>query len=230
VGLSALAGLPLVCDDPAVTVAAHRAGYSGRRLAWVSDPVLVALVCSAGGLDALKEVLGGLPPEFPASVIVLQHVRPDQPSRLAPILARSCKLPVVTARNYAELEGAHVLVVPPGKHALATTDNRLALIESNGTPPYRPSADLLLSSLAVVAARRTIAVVLSGGGHDGATGACAIHDFGGIVLASDETSSEHFAMPAAAIERDDVVDYVLPVTEIAPALVALVDHRVPGVA
>ncbi len=210
-----------------VTVDTTSPGLGGRRLSWTPDPIIVALVCSAGGLDALKEVLGGLPVDFAASVIVLQHVRPDQPSRLAPILARSCKLPVAVARNRAELRAGRVLVVPPGKHALVTTNNRIALVQSDGPPPYRPSADLLLSSLATAAARRTVAVVLSGAGHDGATGACAIHDFGGIVIASDEASSTYFQMPAAAIGRNDAVDYVLPVIEIASALVALVEHGVP---
>ena len=202
-------------------------GFSGRTLAWTPEPTVVALVCSAGGLDALKVILSGLPADFPASVIVLQHARPDQPSHLVRILARFCNLPITDASTGTELRAGHALVVPPGEHALVTTDNRVALVLSNGTPPYRPSADLLLSSLAIVAGPRTIAVVLSGSGHDGATGACAVHDFGGIVLASDAASSAHFAMPSAAIERDDAVDYVLPVEKIAPALIALVDHRTP---
>jgi two-component system chemotaxis response regulator CheB len=201
--------------------------HSGRTLRWHPEPAIVALVCSAGGQEALTEVLGALPQDFPASVIVLQHLAPGHRTRLAPILSRATKLPVSTARNRVELHAGSALVIPPGTHGLVTTDNRLALVASDGPPPYRPSADILLSSLAVVAAPRTIAVVLSGSGHDGATGACAIHDFGGIVIACDEASSAHFSMPAAAIGRDDAVDYVLPLTQIAPALIELVDHRVP---
>jgi two-component system, chemotaxis family, protein-glutamate methylesterase/glutaminase len=181
-------------------------------------PRVVALVCSAGGLAALTTVLSGLPATFPAAVIVLQHQRPTERSQLATILARRCALPVADARDGAALVPGSVVVVPPGRHALVTVDNRIALINSDGPPPYRPSADLLLTSLALVAGRRTIAVVLSGGGTDGATGAMAVHDFGGLVLASDRASSEHFAMPQAAIGRDDAVDHVLPVTQIAPFL------------
>jgi two-component system chemotaxis response regulator CheB len=177
---------------------------------------VLALVCSAGGLAALTTVLSGLPATFPAAVIVLQHQRPTDRSYLAKILAKRCALPVTEARDGATLIGGTVVVVPPGQHALVTLDNRIALITSDGPPPYRPSADLLLTSLALVAGRRTIAVILSGSGSDGATGATAIHDFGGLVLASDRASSEHFAMPQAAIGRDDAVDHVLPVTEIAP--------------
>ena len=189
----------------------------------VARAPIVALVCSAGGLGALSVVLGGLPCDFPAAVVVLQHQRPDPPSRLAEILARRCVLPVSQAHHGAELRGGRVLVVPSGKHALVTEENRLALITADGPPPYRPSADLLLTSLALVAASRTIAVILSGGGNDGATGATAVHDFGGVVIASDRSSSEHFEMPAAAIGRDGAVDYVLPVDEISRKLVTLVD-------
>ncbi len=185
-----------------------------------SEFPIVALACSEGGLHALTVVLCSLPEDFPAAVIVLQHQSPDHPSHLATILDRECRLPVTVASHQRPLIPATVIVVPPGKHALVT-DNEVALIDSDGPPPYRPSADLLLISLALTAPRRTIAVILSGGGHDGATGATAVHDFGGTVIASDRESSTNFDMPAAAIGRDDAVDYVLPVKEIADLLISL---------
>lgn len=184
-------------------------------------PPVVALVCSAGGLPALQRVLTPLPPDFPAAVIVLQHQRPDRRSMLAPLLARNCRLPVRDARNGDALTAGTVLVVPPGSHALATSHNTLALIASDGPPPYRPSADLLLTSLAVTAGTRVVAVVLSGGGTDGATGAVAVHDLGGTVIAADRASSAVFGMPAAAIGRDDAVNHVLPVDKIPGLLTAL---------
>ncbi|HEU5385442.1 MAG TPA: chemotaxis protein CheB [Streptosporangiaceae bacterium] len=141
-----------------------------RSAAWrrrVAGPPIVALVCSAGGLQALTSVLRSLPAGFPGAIIVLQHQSPDRPSYLADILARNCALPVSAAGHGAVLRAGTVAVVPPGKHALVTTGNQLALISSNHPPPYRPSADLLLTSLALVAARRTIAVILSGGSAAG---------------------------------------------------------------
>jgi two-component system, chemotaxis family, protein-glutamate methylesterase/glutaminase len=186
----------------------------------------VALVCSAGGLQALIDVLRPLPADFPAAIIVLQHQSPDHPSYLVNILARNCALPVSVARHGAALRAGMVVVVPPGKHALATVGNRLALISTDHSVPYRPSADLLLTSLALVAARRTIAVILSGGGSDGATGAVAVHDFGGTVIAADKASSAYFGMPEAAISRDDAVDHVLPVGEIPALLISLTGPRV----
>lgn len=191
---------------------------------------VVALVCSAGGLDALRHVLAPLPVDFPAAVVVLQHLPPDRKSLLASILARDCRLPVREARHGDALVEGQVLIVPPGKHALATQEGTLALVMSDGAPPYRPSADLLLTSLAITAGSRVVAVVLSGGGHDGATGAVAVHDFGGTVLAADEASSAHFAMPAAAIGRDDAVDLVLPVGDIPAALVSLLAPSLPSTA
>jgi two-component system, chemotaxis family, protein-glutamate methylesterase/glutaminase len=183
--------------------------------------MIVAMVCSAGGLDALRHILAPLPADFPAAVVVLRHVRPGTPPMLANILARSCRLPVRSAADGDPLAPGTVLVVPPGTHALARMDGTIALIASDGPPPYRPSADLLLSSLAVTAGPRVIAVVLSGGGNDGATGAVAVHDLGGTVIAADQESSEHFEMPSAAIGRDNAVDHVLPVNDIAGMLVSL---------
>ena len=185
-------------------------------------PAIVALVCSAGGLDALTTILEALPPEFPAAVIVGQHQAPDRPNPLADLLSRHCRLPVTVAQNGEEFRAGNVVVVPPHTHALATVDNRIALIASDGTPPYRPSADLLLGTPAVTAGTRTVAVILSGEGNDGATGATAVHDSGGVVVASDRATSGHFAMPLAAIRRDNVVDWVLPLQRIAPALVSIV--------
>jgi len=165
-------------------------------------PRVIALVCSAGGLSALTAVLAPLPADLPAAVIVLQHQSPGRSSWLAPILARRSRLPVRDARHGDVLLPGHVFVIPSGAHALITPAGSIALIASDGAPPYRPSADLLLVTLAVVLGHRAIAVILSGGGNDGATGAVAVHDFGGTVFAADEASSTHFAVPAAAIGRD----------------------------
>jgi two-component system chemotaxis response regulator CheB len=188
---------------------------------------VVALVCSAGGLDALTHVLAPLDPDFPAAIIALQHSRPDRRGLLAPILQRRCRLPVRDAKDGDVLVPGTVLVVPSGRHALATKGGALALISSDGPPPYRPSADLLLATLAVTAGNRAVAVVLSGEGSDGATGATAVHEFGGVVIAADKESSAHYGMPAAAISRDDVVDHVRPVDEIPALLNSLLGHAVP---
>ncbi|OJF14992.1 chemotaxis protein CheB [Couchioplanes caeruleus] len=183
---------------------------------------VVALVCSAGGLDALYRILAKLPSTFPAAVIVLRHQDPRGRSLLAPLLRGRTTLQVDTARDGERISAGRVFVAPAGRHTLITPDGRIALIVSGDRPPYRPSADLLFTSMALSAGRRSIAVVLSGHGNDGATGATAVHRCGGMVVASDKATSTVFAMPCATIERGGIVDHVVPVDDIAPLLTTIV--------
>ena len=187
-----------------------------------ADFHVIALVASAGGLAAVSDVLESLPPDLDAAVIVLIHQAPDRESVLVHLLGRRSSLPVRAARDEMPLQPQTVVVAPPGQHVLIAPGPTIALIVSGASPPSRPSADLLLTTLATVCGPRATAVVLSGGGHDGATGASAIHRFGGTVLASSEASSQHFAMPQATIERDSVIDQVVALDDIAGRLAALV--------
>lgn len=186
---------------------------------------IIALVGSAGGLEAVSRVLEPLPEDFRGSLVVLLHLPPFRASNLVGLIRRCCRLPVLAAEHGLPLLPGQVIVVPPGRHLLIAPGAdvpRTALIVSGAYPPNRPSADLLLATLATAAGERAVAVILSGGGHDGATGATAIHACGGTVLATDETSSRHYSMPLAAIRRDDAVDRILPLDAIAGALEELV--------
>jgi two-component system chemotaxis response regulator CheB len=187
---------------------------------------VIALVGSAGGLAAVSEVLSGLPDDVNAAVIVLIHQAPERENKLVEILARPSRLPVEAARDHTPLRAGTVVVAPPGKHVLIAAGPMVRLIASGVSPPSRPSADLLLATLATACGPRVTAVVLSGGGHDGATGATAVHQFGGTVLASDELTSQYFSMPQATIERDSVIDKIVPLGEIAALLVSGAPH--PG--
>jgi two-component system chemotaxis response regulator CheB len=187
----------------------------------VSGFPVVALVCSAGGLDALIRVLEPLPADLPAAVIVLQHMSPDHRSELAAVLDRRTALPVAAATDGALLTAGRVLVAPAGYHTLVTAEEVVTLIPSGGLPPYRPSADLLLTTLALAVGDRLIAVVLSGRGNDAATGASVVHRFGGTVIASTAATSTQQAMPQAAVDRDDAVDHVVALPDIAALLTAL---------
>jgi len=186
---------------------------------------VMALVASAGGLDAVSTVLEQLPDDLDAAVVVLIHQQPDRESHLVDLLASRTTLPVHAATHGRALRSATVVVAPPGRHLLVTPGPRLATIVSGISPPNRPSADLLLTTLAIACGPRATAVVLSGGGHDGATGATAIHDFGGTVLASDEASSTNFSMPGATIERGGTIDHILPLREIAGLLASIASAR-----
>jgi two-component system chemotaxis response regulator CheB len=182
---------------------------------------IVACAASAGGLNALSGVLSQLPGDFPASVVIVQHLDPRHRSLMADILSRRTRLRVKQAAEGEALEVGNVYIAPPNRHLLVDPDGTLALSESELVHFVRPSADLLFESVAAVFRDRAIAVVLSGTGRDGAMGVTAIKKVGGTVIAQDPGSAEFPGMPEEAIHTGDV-DFVLPLEEIAPALVTLV--------
>ena len=184
---------------------------------------MIAVVASAGGVEAVSAVLEGLPGDLDAAVVVAIHQRPDHANRLVEVLARRSVLPVLAAEHGQPLSRGLIVVAGPGEHVLLTPGPAIATIVAGAVPPSRPSADLLLTTLAIACGRRATAVVLSGAGHDGATGATAIHSFGGTVLASDEASSQHFSMPWATIQRDGAIDHVVPLAEMAGLLASIAD-------
>jgi two-component system chemotaxis response regulator CheB len=169
----------------------------------------------------LTTVLAGLPALLPASVIVLQHQSPDYVTQLPALLNRQTALPVAPAVDGARLDAGHVLVAPAGQHTLIGNDLRVVLVPSGPLPPYRPSADLLLTTLALAVGPRAIAVVLTGRGNDAATGATVVHKLGGTVIASSLDTSTQPAMPQATIERADIIDHIVPLGTVGPLLVEL---------
>jgi two-component system chemotaxis response regulator CheB len=184
----------------------------------------VAIVASAGGLNALGEVLSGLPLEFPAPVVVLLHLNPHHRSHLAAILGRRTCLRVKEAEEGDRLQPGTVYIAPPDRHLLVCPGPKLALTQTAQVHFVRPSADLLFASMAVCFQERALAVVLTGSGMDGADGVRAIKKCGGVVIAQNQATAEYFGMPGAAIESGSV-DQVLPLEEIAPTLVALMKRE-----
>jgi len=182
---------------------------------------VVALAASAGGLTALSSVLADLPAGFPAGILVVQHLDPRHRSLMADILSRRTHLEVKQAEDGDRLAGGRVYIAPPNRHLLLNGDGSLSLTQTELVHFVRPSADLLFESVAASYKDRSIAVVLSGSGGDGSMGVKAIKKMGGTVLAQDQRTSEFFGMPGAAIDGGSV-DFVLPLEEIAPALVTLV--------
>lgn len=182
---------------------------------------VIAFAASAGGLGALSEVVSGLPKDFGAALVVVQHLDPRHRSLMAGILARHTPLEVKEAKDGDCLHSGVVFIAPPNKHLLVNSDGTLVLTQTELVHFVRPSADLLFESVAASFKERAIAVVLSGTGSDGAMGVQAIKKMGGTVIAQDKASAEFFGMPSAAIETG-IVDFVLPLNEIAPALVTLV--------
>jgi two-component system chemotaxis response regulator CheB len=187
----------------------------------VALPV-VAMVTSLGGLHALSRVLASLPASFPAAVLVMQHMESGRVSLLPQILASRTPLPVRAAADGDVLCAGTVYVAPSGRHLSIRDGRTLALTDTPRVNFARPSADVLLNSLAAAGAP-VVAVVLTGGGKDGAAGSLLVHDSGGTVLAQDRGTSAHFGMPGAAVLAGGVSE-VLPLEDIAPRLVQLIDR------
>jgi two-component system, chemotaxis family, protein-glutamate methylesterase/glutaminase len=194
---------------------------TAERLAPRAANQVVALVGSAGSLRGFVRVLEDLPVDFVGAIVVVMHLQAAHPSMLATILGRASSMPVKQAEAGDPLEAGHVYVAPPDAHLSVAADGSLQLDTKPPIHFLRPSADVLLESLAEVYAAGCMAIVFSGTGSDGAAGAAAVKASGGVVLAQDEASAEYFGMPSAAIARG-AVDQVLALGRIAPAVVEFV--------
>ena len=188
----------------------------------VTDPRPVDAVvigCSAGGLNALRVVLGGLPPGLSATVIVVAHSAPDGPNLLPNLLAACCPLPVTEALEGALALPAHVYVAPANYHLLIESDQRFSLSVDARVCYVRPAIDVLFEAAADVYQERLLGIVLTGANSDGAQGLRAIKASGGQTLVQDPETAYAPAMPLAAIEAG-AADWVLPLEAIAAAVLA----------
>ncbi len=191
---------------------------------------LVVIGASTGGPNALGTVLGGLPADFAAPVVVVQHLPRGFDRSLAEHLDRRTALEVRPATHGDALAPGRVLVAPVGfelefRRAGGTT--RVILRpDDRPLPPggFRPSADGVMTAAARLAGDRTVGVLLTGMGRDGALGMKAIKDRGGHTIAEDESTCVVFGMPRAAIEMG-AADRVLPLHEIPGELVAVVGRK-----
>ncbi len=185
---------------------------------------VIAIATSAGGLNALSVILGGLPGNLKAAIAIVMHVSPDHKSLLVEILKCRTALQVFQARSGEVMHDGGVYVAPPNHHLSVKCGGILEL-----SSPYaekihyaRPSAEPLFASVAEIYGEDAIAVVLTGGDGDGSMGVLIISDNGGRVIAQDGPTSYDFSMPRSAIETGDV-DYILPLEAIAPKLTELVN-------
>jgi two-component system CheB/CheR fusion protein len=185
---------------------------------------LVAIGASAGGLEALVELLAALPARTGFTYVVVQHLDPDHASLLPEILAKKTTLTVLAAREGLALESDHVYVIPPNT-TLTVLDGQLK-VGRRARGVHHP-VDIMFESLAQERGERAIAIVLSGGDADGAEGVQFVKQGGGITFAQEPRTARFPSMPLHAIETG-CVDFVLPPREIALELVSLSRH--PAVA
>lgn len=189
-----------------------KAHEPGPRPAARSPFDVVVVGSSAGGLHALAEFLKPLRADFPAAIVVVQHLSPDHESILAEIMARSSALPVKQAEHNERILPGEVYIGPPDRHLLVGP-RRLRLTQSAHVHFSRPSIDLLFESAAAAYGPRCLAVILSGSGRDGSAGIRAIKEAGGAVLAQDPEGADFRHMPEAAIATS-CVDRVVPLPEL----------------
>lgn len=180
---------------------------------------VVAIAASSGGLKAITEVVSGLPADFPAAVMVVQHISPDSESYLPEILSRATKMKVKPAEGGERFTKGTVYTARPNKHLMVNPDGTLTLSSVEKVQYVRPAADVLFVTMAISYRDRSIAVILTGAGQDGAIGSLAVKKSGGKTIAQEDP--EVPSMPEAAIRIDDV-DFIVPLAEIAPLLVNLV--------
>jgi len=185
---------------------------------------LVVIAAWAGGVRALQTLLASLPPDFPVPICVVQHRTSKPPDLLPRVLGRHTRLAVKRAQPGEPMRGGVVYLAPADLHLIVNPDHTLDFMDGHRIRFVRSSANPLFVSAARATGRRTIGVVLTGTDSDGTDGVHAIKDEGGIVIAQDRATSEHFEMPRSAIGKG-AVDYVLPLGRIGPALLDLVYGR-----
>jgi two-component system chemotaxis response regulator CheB len=199
-------------------------GAAGRSAPAAAPPGglgrIVAVAASTGGPAALQGLLAGLPADFAAPILVVQHITPGFVSGLASWLSASSPLPVRMAESGERLAPATVFLAPDHRH-LGVSGRGTALLSP--APPiggFRPSGTFLFDSVGRAFGAAAVAVILTGMGDDGVEGLRTVRRMGGRVIAQDEATSVIFGMPGAAIAAG-LVDRVRPLPAIAADLVAL---------
>jgi two-component system, chemotaxis family, CheB/CheR fusion protein len=171
-----------------------------------SNPQLVAIGCSAGGIEALSTLVASLKTPFPAPIVVAQHLDPKRPSHLAEVLSRRSTLPVRTVDGVTPLENGTIYLIPPGQDVVVE-GHALNLAREDGERP-KPSINVLFRSAADAYGENLIAVILTGTGSDGTAGARHVKACGGtVVIENPETASfpgMPESLPSCAV--DVVVD------------------------
>jgi two-component system, chemotaxis family, protein-glutamate methylesterase/glutaminase len=186
---------------------------------------VVVLAASTGGPATVMRIAPGFTRDFPAAVILVQHMPAAFTTQYAAQLAEFTEIRVKEAEANESLQPGTFYICPGGQHLRVTPTGRIQLDGTSGRiDGYLPNIDVTMQSVAAFAGQLSIAGVLTGMGNDGAAGAKAIKAAGGLVLAQDEATSVIFGMPAEVI-KTGVVDQVLGIDDIYAAI----EKRVLGV-
>ncbi|ABK45131.1 CheB methylesterase [Magnetococcus marinus MC-1] len=180
---------------------------------------VVGIGSSAGGLEALTSLLGGLDQDVEHSFVIIQHLSPHHRSMMVTLLERETLLPVRDVQDGLR-PARGVIYVTPENHNVILADGRFRLLTPSKQVVPKPSVNLFFRSLAEELGELAVGVILSGTGSDGAQGVKEIKYAGGTVLVQDPEESKYDGMPRAAIETG-VVDLILPAQTIGKRLMGL---------
>jgi two-component system chemotaxis response regulator CheB len=182
---------------------------------------IVAIATSTGGPPALQSLLSGLPRDFPAPIVVVQHITPGFTAGLAAWLSSVGPLRVMVAEEGEIPVPAIVYLAPDDRHLGLTESGRLQLSTAPQIGGFRPSGTFLFEAVARVFGSSAVAIILTGMGDDGVRGLGAVRKAGGRVIAQDEKTSVIFGMPGAAI-AEGLAHIVLPIDAIPSHLMKLI--------
>ncbi|HZU23152.1 MAG TPA: chemotaxis protein CheB [Terriglobales bacterium] len=191
---------------------AKQAGAAGGH----TTAAIIAIGASAGGLNAIAEVLGPISTSLPCPIVVVLHVSPRHTSHAAEVLARETRLEVKQACDQEPVRNAVVYIAPPDFH-LTIEGGAVRLLQTAAVRFSRPSIDSMFRSIATSYREHAVGVVLSGSGADGADGVRAIKAAGGFIIVQDPNTAQFSSMPHAAMATS-CADRILPLAEIGPLI------------
>jgi two-component system, chemotaxis family, protein-glutamate methylesterase/glutaminase len=180
---------------------------------------IVVIGTSAGGIDALRALVGGLPADFPAAIFVVLHTSPDSPGILASILERAGQLSAVCVSKAEAIKPGRIYVARPDHHLVIER----GLARATRGPKenrFRPAVDPLFRSAAQAYGPRVIGIILTGGLDDGTNGLAAVKKLGGTAVVQDPEDALAPSMPLSALAHVEV-DHCVPLAQMAALLTRL---------
>lgn len=178
---------------------------------------LVVIGASAGGPAALSVILGALPPDFPAAIVIVQHVDEEFAPLMATWLNDQSRVPVKLAREGDQPQFGTALMAATNDHLVFVNNRTLGYTREPQNYSYRPSVDVFFESVARHWRGEVIGVLLTGMGRDGAKGLKALREVGNLTITQDRESCVVYGMPKAAAQIDAAVE-ILPLSQIAARL------------
>lgn len=188
---------------------------------------IVVIGASAGGVMALKELVGSLPADFPASIFIVQHLAPYSNSLLPQILSHVGALKAAHPVDDEEIRPGRIYVAPPDHH-LIIEDHRVLVKKGPKENRFRPSIDALFRSAAYTYGPQVIGVVLTGLLNDGTSGMWTVKRLGGVSIVQQPGDAEFPSMPESVLEYVEV-EHVVPLSQIGPLLYRLTQEEAPSV-